>query len=147
MTNVIELIKVREKAKVLLKAIGNHNSKDELTDPFLSNSPDSTLTGQAYEDLHFAYAALERFIDSASDVIELASHETGVPIPEEIPEPRMIWITAGDMAYIDISSRVLMAVMIDNPDLLKYAAYRDFPPEGWKKFWESTIAQIRSRFL
>jgi len=65
----------------------------------------------------------------------------------DIGRMNRITVTADDMAYIDISTEVLMAVMIDTPDILKYAAYKDFPPKGWKKLWESLIVQVRNKFL
>ena len=145
MTNVIELIKVRAKAKVLLRAIGNHTSEDELTEMFLSNAPNDTLTGQAYEDLHYAYHALERFIDSCHDVIDSVTLEPA-DVPE-CPEPTMLWVTAGDMAYIDISSRTLRVVMLNFPEILETAAYGVHAPENWKQLWNITIEKIRNRFL
>lgn len=58
-----------------------------------------------------------------------------------------ITITAGDAAYIDISSRVLETVMNTNPYVLEYAAYKDSAPEDWKRLWRKVIIQIRNRFL
>ena len=55
----LELMKLR---------IGNGTENDDMSNQFLEMAPDSTMTGQAYEDLHFVYAALDRAIESMFDV-------------------------------------------------------------------------------
>jgi len=62
---------VIEEAKEMRDRIGSGGDIQHLSDIFLANSLDSTLTGQAYEDLHYAYHALQRFIDGAEDVLAI----------------------------------------------------------------------------
>lgn len=62
-------------AELMRDAIGTGSEPSSLSDRFLSVSPNDTLTGQAYEDLHFVYDGLQRFIDGAGDVIDAIEHE------------------------------------------------------------------------
>lgn len=72
--NTEEHIKVLEKVhstlKVMRDGIGDGFDEGQLSDIFLSHSPDTTLSGQAYEAIHFVHHALERAVEGISNVID-----------------------------------------------------------------------------
>ncbi len=60
--------RLTDELEVMKARIGNGGEQFDLSNLFLEMAPNDTLTGQGYEGLHFAYAALERAIDSMYDV-------------------------------------------------------------------------------
>jgi len=103
-------------------------------------------------DVLCRYHEIDTFVkDTISDIDEL--HYFAENLRDRLAEfldmgiPHRLTLTAGDVAYIDISTRTLAAVMIDNPELLRYAAYKDFAPIDWRESWKAVIENIRRRFL
>lgn len=58
--------------------IGDGSGDEDLSNQILENLPDTTMTGQAYEDLWIAYAALDRCYETVVDLV-------GENFPEEEP--------------------------------------------------------------
>jgi len=68
MTDIEEIRKLALEIEAMAQRIGNGTEDDDMSNTFLELADDNTLTGQAYEGLHFAYYALLRAHESMYDV-------------------------------------------------------------------------------